>query len=75
MTDQPVSIKTEYITLDAFLKWAGVVSTGGHAKALIASGEIQVNGEIESRRGRKLRPGDVIVIPLLGRWSVQKEEA
>lgn len=75
MTDQPVSIKTDYITLDAFLKWAGVASTGGHAKALIASGEIHVNGEMESRRGRKLRPGDVIVIPRVGRWVIQQEEA
>lgn len=75
MTDQPVSIRTEYITLDAFLKWAGVVDTGGHAKALIASGEVLVNGEIERRRGRKLHPNDVIVISHVGRWVIQQEEA
>lgn len=75
MTDQPVPIRTEFITLDAFLKWAGVASTGGHAKALIASGTVLVNGEVETRRGRKLRPDDVISIPEVGRWAIQQEEA
>lgn len=75
MTDQPVSIKTEYITLSAFLKWAGVVSTGGHAKALISSGEVLVNGDVERRRGRKLRSGDTVAIPQVGRWAIQQEEA
>lgn len=75
MTPQPVSITSEYITLDAFLKWAGVASTGGHAKALIASGEVRVNGEIERRRGRKLRLNDIIEIPQAGKWVIEQEEA
>ncbi len=44
--------------LDQFLKWQGVVSTGGQAKHLIHSGEIYVNGIKETRRGRKLLDGD-----------------
>lgn len=48
------------ITLDQFLKFAGIVATGGQAKALIQAGEVRVNGQIETRRGRKLKPGDVI---------------
>lgn len=48
------------ITLDQFLKWQGVAATGGHAKILIQEGQVQVNGEVDTRRGRKLKPGDVV---------------
>lgn len=75
MAEQQIGIATEYITLDAFLKWAGVADTGGHAKALIGSGTITVNGEPELRRGRKLRPGDRVTIPGAGRWLIVTEEA
>jgi ribosome-associated protein len=51
---------TGAIQLGAFLKLAGVASTGGHAKVIIQSGEIAVNGEIETRRGRTLHEGDVV---------------
>ena len=46
--------------LDQFLKWNNIVLTGGEAKMLINSGEVSVNGEIEKRRGRKLKIGDVV---------------
>ncbi len=46
--------------LDQFLKWHGLVSTGGEAKALILTGNITVNGIVEVRRGRKLTNGDLI---------------
>jgi len=75
MTEQIVSITTDYITLDAFLKWVGVAQTGGQAKALIMSGTVQVNGEVEYRRGRKLRPGDRVAAADLGRWIITREEA
>lgn len=75
MAENQIAIATEYITLDAFLKWAGVADTGGHAKALIASGTITVNSEPEMRRGRKLRPGDRVAIPGAGRWVIVAEEA
>ena len=50
----------ETIKLDQFLKLAQVAQSGGQAKVLIQSGQIQVNGMVETRRGRKLHPGDVI---------------
>ena len=48
------------ITLDQFLKTTGLVSTGGQAKVAIQEGYVTVNGELETRRRRKLSPGDVI---------------
>lgn len=51
----------ETIKLDQFLKLAQVVQSGGQAKLLIQSGQVMVNGAVETRRGRKLRPGDVVV--------------
>ena len=47
--------------LDQFLKWKNLVSTGGEAKILIKSGSVKVNGEIETRRGRKLNRGDKVM--------------
>ncbi len=53
-----IYIKEEFIRLDAALKLAGFVSTGGHAKVVIQCGEVKVNGEICEMRGKKLRKGD-----------------
>ncbi|MCB0088287.1 MAG: RNA-binding S4 domain-containing protein [Caldilineaceae bacterium] len=50
----------ETIKLDQFLKLAQIVHSGGEAKQLIRAGFIMVNGQVETRRGRKLRPGDVV---------------
>ena len=50
------------ITLGQALKAANVVGTGGEAKVLIQTGEVRVNGKIETRRGLKLREGDVIEV-------------
>ncbi len=55
-----VPIHTEYIKLEAFLKLAGLVSTGGEAKERIQAGEAFVNGEICTMRGKKLRAGDTV---------------
>jgi ribosome-associated protein len=52
----------EYIKLDQFLKLAGLVETGGEAKQLILSGQVMVNQTIETRRGRKLYHGDVVIV-------------
>lgn len=54
----PVEISTEYIKLQDALKFANVVGSGGEAKALIQEGEVLVNGEVCTMRGKKLRPGD-----------------
>lgn len=48
------------ITLGQFLKLAGLVSTGGEAKELIVSGFVLVNGQVETRRGRKMAAGDTV---------------
>ena len=53
-----MKITTEFIKLDSFLKAVDAVCSGGEAKIIISEGMVQVNGEVELRRGRKLRPGD-----------------
>ena len=55
-----ITITTEYIKLQDLLKLAAVTATGGEAKLLIQDGEVQVNGEVCTMRGKKLRPGDVV---------------
>lgn len=59
---QTVKITTEFIKLDSFLKFAGVMETGGEAKEAIKTGEVRVNGEPCTMRGKKLRPGDVVTL-------------
>lgn len=54
------ALRGAHITLDALLKATGLVSSGGAAKQLIAAGDVQVNGATETRRGRKLRGGDMV---------------
>jgi len=48
--------------LGSFLKLAGAAVTGGHAKMIVQGGDVAVNGEIETRRGRMVQPGDVVAI-------------
>lgn len=67
---EEVPIDTEYIKLDSFLKWAGVAGTGGQAKMLLMQGLVRVNGENESRRGRKLVSGDVVEVQGIGRFRI-----
>lgn len=55
-----VKIDTEYIKLDQLLKFSGLADTGGIAKEVIKNGEVLVNGEIETRRGKKIRKEDVV---------------
>ncbi|AYD39049.1 S4 domain-containing protein YaaA [Clostridium fermenticellae] len=55
-----IKINTDFIKLDSFLKWCGAVSAGSDAKIYILSGNVRVNEEVETRRGRKLFKGDVI---------------
>ncbi len=58
MREETVHITTEYIKLQDLLKFSGAVDTGGEAKELIQSGQVKVNGEVCTMRGKKLRPGD-----------------
>lgn len=55
---RPLEITTEYIKLQDALKLANLVGSGGEAKVLIQEGQVTVNGEICTMRGKKLRPGD-----------------
>ena len=57
---ETIEITTEFIKLDAFLKFAGAVGTGGEAKLRIGNGEVLVNGEVCTMRGKKLRGGDTV---------------
>ena len=54
----PVSISTEFIKLQDAMKFANIVYSGGEAKTLIQEGEVKVNGEVCTMRGKKLYPGD-----------------
>lgn len=56
-----MKINTEYIKLEQFLKLVEAAQSGGEAKHMIQDGQIQVNGETEIRRGKKLRPGDEVL--------------
>ena len=55
-----VKIKTDVIQLDQFLKWTNVVGSGGEAKMLIQSGQVLVDGQVETRRSHKLTPGTIV---------------
>jgi ribosome-associated protein len=66
-----VKIDTEYIKLDSFLKAENIVASGGEAKQAIQDGLVTVNGEVETRRGRKLRPGDRIELAGVGVFSIE----
>ena len=57
-----VEIHTDYIKLDALLKYAGAAETGGQGKEMVTSGEVQVNGELCRMRGKKIRRGDRVQI-------------
>lgn len=57
---EKITINTEFIKLDQFLKWVGIAETGSHAKDMIAEEQVKVNGKVETRRGKKLYPGDKV---------------
>ena len=62
MSELKIKIDTEFIKLQDLLKLAGACDTGGMAKVLIQNGEVSVNGEVCTIRGKKMRDGDVAVI-------------
>ena len=57
---ETIQINTDFIKLDALLKFAALVGTGGEAKMVIADGMVSVNGEVCTMRGKKIRPGDTV---------------
>ena len=58
MQEERIQITTEFIKLDQLLKFANIVATGGEAKLAIQDGDVTVNGEVCTMRGKKIRPGD-----------------
>lgn len=66
-----MTIDTDHIRLDALLKLADAVQSGGHAKIVIQDGEVRVNGEVCEMRGKKMRDGDVVEFDGK-RYEVQK---
>lgn len=59
---EKIKITTEFIKLDALLKFASLVGSGGEAKQLIQDGMVLVNGEVCTMRGKKIRPGDRVAL-------------
>ena len=66
---EEIPITTEFIKLQDFLKFVNAVGSGGMAKNLIQEGEVQVNGEVCTMRGKKLRPGDMVTF-MGNSWKV-----
>lgn len=67
---EKIKIESDFIKLDQFLKFAGVVQTGGQAKILISQEDVLVNNEICTKRGKKLRIDDIIEIRGYGSFIV-----
>lgn len=59
MTEK-IKIEEEFIRLDNLMKFAGMCNSGGRAKYLIQGGEVMLNGEVCTMRGKKIRTGDII---------------
>ncbi|MDD6301706.1 MAG: S4 domain-containing protein YaaA [Bacillales bacterium] len=57
-----IKIYTEYITLGQFLKLADIIQSGGEAKEFLQYTQVYINGELDNRRGRKLRDGDKVIV-------------
>ena len=63
MREETIRISTEFIKLEGLLKFSGATETGGEAKVLIQEGQVLVNGEVCTMRGKKIRPGDTVELP------------
>lgn len=59
---EKIAIKTEFIKLDQILKFSGVADIGSEAKQMVLDGIVNVNGEVCTMRGKKIRPGDLVEI-------------
>ena len=70
---EKIIIKTEFIKLDQFLKYADVVNSGGAAKIFIANGLVKVNGEVCLQRGKKIRVNDTVEFKNLKFVAVSEE--
>lgn len=66
MNFEKIAIREDFIRLDSAMKLADMVVTGGHAKIVIQDGEVKVNGEVCTMRGKKLRKGDRVEFEGIG---------
>ena len=62
MSENEISIMTEYIKLDSLLKFTGMTETGGLAKEAIKNGKVYVNGDVCTMRGKKIKSGDTYCV-------------
>ena len=67
---EKIEINTETIQLDQFLKWAGIIESGGQVKLMIEDEMIFVNDALEKARRKKLKNGDIVRIDNIGSWQV-----
>lgn len=71
---EKISINTEKIQLDQFLKWAGILESGGQVRPMLDEGLIFVNGAKETAKRKQLHPGDVVKIIDIGEYEVVRED-
>lgn len=69
--EKEIKIRGDYITLGQLLKEEGLVQTGGAAKYFLRENEVQVNGQVDTRRGKKLRVGDEVIVPNYGKLMIK----
>jgi ribosome-associated protein len=69
---EKIFIDTDTITLGQFLKLINAIPTGGMAKWFLSEHEVYINGELDQRRGKKLKPGDTVVIPSVGEFVITR---
>lgn len=67
---EEIEINSPTINLDQLLKWAGIIETGGQVKPMIEDNMIKLNGIIIFERRKKIKPGDVLEIEGVGKWTV-----
>lgn len=72
--EETIVISDEYITLGQALKEAALIDSGGQAKWFLTEVPVEVNGEAENRRGRKLYPGDRVIIEDMGSIVISSED-
>ncbi len=70
---EEIGISTTTIQLDQFLKWAGIIESGGQVKLLIEDGLVFINGAQIYERRKKIQPGDIVEITDIGKWKVTTE--
>lgn len=69
--EKEIKIRGDYITLGQLLKEEGLIQTGGAAKYFLRENAVQVNGQVETRRGKKLRSGDEVIVPNQGKLTIK----